>query len=175
MAKQADPKVLSVVEALQSTLVNNLAPFVFFNDPNLGKCLARVSGFPGKRSVEVRDINNNVISGGQILFQLSVDHNDMGADFKVLAAYSGDGTLGTFRLATDGDLSDHVNMKKLKGEGQPAEVVENIPVDTSTTGSNSPVIAGATTTVTSSIPGDEDGDGDVDKDDKRIRKQKNRK
>lgn len=114
MAKAADPKVLSVVEALQSTLVNNLSPFVFYNDPTLGKCLARVSGFPGERSAVKRDANENIVSGGQIMFQLSVDHNNMGADFKVKAPYSGDGTPGTFRLANDGDLADHVNMAKLK-------------------------------------------------------------
>jgi hypothetical protein len=146
MAKQADPKVLSVVEALQSTLVNNLQPFVFYNDPTLGKCLARVSGFPGERSPVVRDANENIGSGGQILFQLSVDHNNMGQDFKVKAPYSGDGTPGTFRLATDGDLSDHVNLSKLK-------VNVDVPVEEVTTADTAPLTEQPKETVTIA-PGD---------------------
>lgn len=165
MAKQADPKTLGAVQALQSTLVNNLSPFVFYNDPTLGKCLARVSGFPGERSPAVRDANENIGSGGQILFWLSVDHNDGGQDFKVKAAYSGDGTPGTFRLANDGDLADHVNMSKLKlAEQTPGiaeEVVEDSPQE------------GAPASPGTQLEGDTDGDGELSKQErKNLRKGK---
>lgn len=119
-------KSAEVWAELDSTAINNIGGRCFFTDKNLGKCVATVSGFPGERAPVERDANENIVGGGQILFWLTVQHNNGGADFKVKTYFSSDGKAGTARLAEDGDLADHVNLSKLKVDAGTPEVVEEV-------------------------------------------------
>lgn len=75
----------------------------FYNHETLGRCYAVVVGFVGKSPV-VRDENENIVSGGQIIERVRVYPNDGSSPFTVEAALSGDRTIGTTALANDGDL-----------------------------------------------------------------------
>jgi hypothetical protein len=155
MAKQSSPaERKEAVIALDTELVDNIGSRVFYSDPKLGKCLALVTGYPGGRSPVARNEHENIVSGGQTLFQLDVFHNNMGPNFKVLATYSSDGAHGTFRLMTDGDTGDPVNQKP--HTEQPGGFEQEVPQE----GGNT-VTQG--TGVPEFDPADENQDGSVDK------------
>lgn len=155
-------------EQIDGTVNNVIGKRVFYNDPVQGKCLAFVTGVTGKRSPVVRDGNENIVSGGQNIDILTVFPNRGGAPFSVEAPLSGDRKAGTYALANDGDLTDAPNSATPRPE---PEVVETVP-DTAT-GNTAPFVAPTPVPpVHARIEGDEDGDGDVDKNDKRLRKQR---
>ncbi len=87
-----------VIHEINSTVANLQGQEVFYNHPELGKCCAKVVGVFRPDDVNYRNSN------GQIQSRLKVLRNDGGADESVLAPYSSDGSVGTFRLYTEGDL-----------------------------------------------------------------------
>jgi hypothetical protein len=78
---------------IDSTVINVIGAKVFYNDPSLGKCFARVVGTIPERN-----------EPGQIQNWLRVYPNDGSEPFNVKAALSSDRAPSTFALATDGDL-----------------------------------------------------------------------
>lgn len=147
-----------VWEQIDSTNINVLGKRVFFHDRELGKCLAFVTGTTGRRTPEVRDVNENVISGGQRIDILTVFSNRSGISFGTQAILSDDRRPDTYALANDGDLTDATADAPL--HETLTEVVEASP-DTGSTGGNASVAIAPAGTTAPLDPADTDGDGVV--------------
>jgi hypothetical protein len=99
----------NVWQTLDTTNIANIGGQRFYHHPRLGKCYARVIGIPGKRTDVVRDANENVIGGGQIVELVRIYPNDGGDPYNAEVVLSDDRKVNTVSLANDGDQTDAPN------------------------------------------------------------------